>query len=225
MLGTSVLICTFVKSSAISNNDLGWRGFLPARFILLLWATHVLSERGPHMHLLRVLLAIGVAGVIYDLAILRFYPVLSDIGNAPKIGWLASDQQLGLRTAANREAYEWLAARTPETAVIQQNPEPVYEDTFYGTYGERQTVALGVACGSAFGGDERECASIMPVLAGLFAGSGAQTLESACRALPIDVIVARDTDAAWRDRAGWVWSGKPIFNNGFVRLFACHPHE
>ena len=37
MLVTSTLICTFLRSSVIGNNDLGWRGFLPAQFVLLLW--------------------------------------------------------------------------------------------------------------------------------------------------------------------------------------------
>jgi hypothetical protein len=223
MAATSILICTFVKSSIIANNDLAWRGFLPAQFILLLWAADVLSERAARTPMVRLLLVLGVAGVIYDLAILRFYPVLSDAGKVPKIGWLASDQLLGLRTAANRGAYEWLRARTPETAVIQPNPEPDYQDTFYGAYGHRQTVAVGGACASGFGGDPRECAPLMPALAGLFAGGGTQVFESACRSLPIDVVVAKDTDAAWRDRASWVWTGNPIFHNDFVRLFDCHP--
>ena len=223
MTATSILICTFVKSSVIASNDLGWRGFLPAQFMLLLWATDVLSERASRTPLVRLLLVLGLAGVVYDQAILRFFPVLSDAGKVPKVGWLASDQRLGLRTAGNREAYEWLRARTPETAVIQQNPEPVFEDTFYGAYGHRQTVAIGGACSSGFGGDPRECASLMPALAGLFAGGGAQEFESACRSLPIDVVIAKDTDAAWRYRASWVWTRNPIFHNDFVRLFACHP--
>ena len=223
MAATSILICTFVKSSIIQNNDLAWRGFLPAQFVLLLWAADVLSERASRTPLVRLMLILGLAGVIYDLAILRFYPVLSDAGKVPKIAWLASDRLLGLRTAANREAYEWLRARTPETAVIQQNPEPFYQDTFYGAYGHRQTAALGAGCASSYGGDPRECAPLMPIASGLFAGGGAEVLESACRSLPIDAVVAKDTDAAWRDRASWVWAGTPIFQNDFVRLFACHP--
>lgn len=224
MAATSVLICTFVKSSIISNNDLGWRGFLPAQFILLLWAADILSERASRTFLLRLCLVLGLAGVFYDLAILRFYPVLSDAGLVPKIGWLASDRFLGLRTAANREAYEWLRVRSPETAVILQNPEPVYQDIFYGAYGQRQTIATSGACGSTFGGDPRECASLTPVLAGLFTGGGLPAFASVCQSLPIDIVVVRDTDAAWRDRKTWVWAGNPIFHNHFVRLFSCHPH-
>ena len=37
MVVTSVLICTFMRSSVIANNDLGRRGLLPAQFVLLIW--------------------------------------------------------------------------------------------------------------------------------------------------------------------------------------------
>jgi hypothetical protein len=100
MLATSVLICTFVKSTAIQNNDLGWRGFLPAQFILLLWAASLLSERASRTALTVVLIVLGVAGVAYDLTTLRFYPVLADFGYVPKIGWLGADCEVGLRTRA-----------------------------------------------------------------------------------------------------------------------------
>lgn len=223
MAATSLLICTFLKSSIIANNDLAWRGTLPAQFVLLLCAAEVLSERASRSLLLRLTLVLGLAGAIYDLAMLRFYPVLSDAGKVPRMAWLADDRLLGLRTAANREAYEWLRARTPETAVIQQNPEPYYQDTFYGAYGHRQTAAVGGACTTVFGGDPRECAPLMAAASALFAGGGTPAIESACRSLPIDVVVAKDTDAAWRDRTSWVWSATPIFHNDFVRLFACHP--
>ncbi len=221
MVTTSILICTFVKSSVIANNDLGWRGFLPAQFMLLLWATDILSERASRTPLVRLLLVLGLAGVIYDLAILRFYPVLSDLGKVPKIAWLGSDELIGLRTAANRDAYEWLRARTLETSVIAENPEPVYQDTSYGAYGHRQVVAIGHGCSTGFGGDPRECDSLMPALVGLFAGGGTQTLAIACRNLPVSVVIAKDTDTAWRDHSSWVWIDTPIFHNDFVRLFAC----
>jgi hypothetical protein len=223
MLATSVLICTFVKSNALLNNDLGWRGFLPAQFILLLWAANLLSERASRTAFTVLLIVLGVAGVAYDLAILRFYPVLADFGKVPRIGWLGADRQVGLRTLANREAYEWIRARTPETAVIQPNPAPVYQDTFFGAYGDRQTIAVGFLCGSSFGGDPQECESTMATLAPLFAGGGPQLLASACSNLPMDYVIAEDTDKAWHDPSSWVWAGTPVFSNNFTRVFACKP--
>jgi hypothetical protein len=225
MLSTSVLICTFVKSVATQNNDLGWRGFLPAQFILLLWAASLLSERASRTALTTVLLMLGLAGVTYDLAILRFYPVLADFGKVPKIGWLGSDRQIGPRTLANREAYEWIRARTPETAIIQPNPEPVYQDTSFGAYGDRPTIAVGYICGSSFGGNPQECQSTLAVLAPLFAGGTTQVLSDACRKEPMDFVIARDTDKAWHEPSSWVWLGTPVFSNNFTRVFACTPHR
>jgi len=222
MATVSCVICTFLKSGVITNNDLGWRGFLIAQFVLLLWGGQVLFEQFQRGRvLLTVLVFIGGAGVAYDLAILRFYPVLSDSGQVPKIGWLANDRQLGLRTYANREAYEWLRAHTPAKAIIQQNPEPIYQDTFFGLYGQRQTLVEDATCGTAFGGSLTECQPMVLALSKLYLATGSETLESVCRVFPVDVLVAKDTDGAWQRADSWVWKAPTLFENNFVRLFAC----
>jgi hypothetical protein len=225
MATTSILVCTFLKSSVITNNDLGWRGFLIAQFILLLWAADLLAEppampRGDWA-VLMAMLALGAAGAIYDLAIGRFYPMLSDAQVAPKIDWMAQDEKLGRRTLANREAYQWLRAHSPPRAIIQNNPDVVTQDTFYGIYADRRTLAEDAACATAFGGDPRECPPLVGRLNGLFAGRGQESLESVCRSLPIDVVVAKDADPAWNERNSWAWSHAPLFANDFVRLFGC----
>lgn len=223
---TSVAVCTFLKSGVISNNDLGWRGFLIAQFMLLILAADLFSVRITRAHkvFLTTLLLLGAVGVAYDLAMLRFFPLLSDAGTVPTIAWLASDKKLGERTYANREAYEWLRARTNVDAIIQQNPNPVYQDTFYGLYSNRQTVAEDKACATVFGGDPHECVPIVKQLSGLFSTSStstSQSFQSACESLPINFFVAKDTDKAWSDRVSWVWTRTPIFANKFVRLFPC----
>jgi len=229
MAATSIVVCTFLKSGVIANNDLGWRGFLIGQFVLLIWAPDLLVDRSllPRADriLLAVLLAVGCLGVVYDLAILRFYPLLSDMGKVPKIIWLASDEKLGLRTYANRKAYEWLKASSSMYTIVQQNPNPAIQDTFYGLYADRRTVAEATDCGTTFGGDARECAPVVDKLMKLFPGDGASTPKSfreVCGSLPIDFVVARDTDAVWNDRSSWVWTAKSIYANDFVRLFSCH---
>ena len=235
MVGTSVAICTFMKSSLIANNDLGWRGFLPAQFILLLWAADLLGGGARANELiappivlrerpfLAALLILGAAGTVYDLAILRFYPLWADQGKLPKISWMSDDDQLGRRTYAGREAYQWLKSRTSSHGIIQQNPDPVYQDTLYGLYANRQTIAEDRNCFAAFTADSSQCGPIVNRLTGLFASNASsQTFQDACENLPIDVVVAKDTDAAWGDRASWIWSRKPIFSNDFFRLFPCN---
>lgn len=235
MAGVSVTICTFFKSSLIANNDLGWRGFLPAQFILLLWAADLLrgkdaqsDERIAPPLVLRkrpwiaALVIVGAAGTICDMAILRTYPLLADRGTLPKIGWMSEDDQLGRRTYASREAYQWLDAHTIPQSVIQQNPNPIYQDTFYGMYGNRQTVAEDLSCTAGFTTDTSGCQPITDRLTKLFAsGARSETFESSCADLPIDTVVAKDTDAAWGDPASWVWSREPIFSNRYFRLFSC----
>ena len=227
MAATSVAVCTFLRSGIIDNNDLGWRGFLIAQFVLLLWAADLLS--GPiaapgDKALLTLLLALGVAGVVYDLGILRFYPLLSDAGRVPKIDWMASDEMLGKRTYASREAYEWLRARTSAHAIIQANPRPAVQDTVYGLYANRQTVAEDGACATVFGGDPRECGPVMARLRTLFPMDGnstEQSFEAACESLPIDFVVAKDTDEIWSNRSSWAWQRRPIYASQLVRIFAC----
>jgi hypothetical protein len=229
MIATSVVVCTFLKSGVIGNNDLGWRGFLIAQFMLLIWAADLFSMRSPPISrgqkaFLTTLLLLGVAGVAYDLTILRFFPLLSDAGTVPAIPWLATDKNLGERTYANREAYEWLRARTSADAIIQQNPKAIYQDTFYGLYANRQTVAEDEACATVFGGDPLECVPIVSRLDTLFSAAGNSSLPSfkaACESLPIDIVVAKETDKVWGDRMSWVWTRTPIFANNFVRLFPC----
>jgi hypothetical protein len=224
MAGTSMFICTFVRSGVIANNDLGWRGFLICQFILLLWAADLLPRMNELQSRVKgfigLFIVLGAVGVAYDLAILRFYPLLSDAGTVPHLFWLSDDRRLGERTTANREAYEWLRTRTSKKAIIQQNPE-VFQDNFYGLYGQRQTMAGGKGCLTTFGGDPEDCTPLLKIVDALFAGGTSKTLEAACRALPVDVFIAKDTDSAWRDRASWVWNTTPAFQNGFVRIYFC----
>jgi hypothetical protein len=225
MAAVSILICTFVRSSIISNNDLGWRGFLIAQFVLLLWGADLLGVPAAipdaTRALMQLLVILGAAGVLYDIAILRFFPVMSDAGIVPKLVWLSADENLGRRIYDNREAYEWLNRRIPARAIIQPNPHPVYQETFWGMYGQRQTVAADEGCGTGFGGDPDACAPVFDRLNQLFVKGTPESLDAACRSLPAEVFVAKDTDPVWRDRSSWVWKRTAMFENEFVRLVPC----
>jgi hypothetical protein len=220
MLTTSVIICTFVKSGLVANNDLGWRGFLIAQFILLIGAADLLCLTRPRRSLI-FLLVLGACGTAYDLTLQRFYPLLSDASVMPYVNWLARDTKLGHRTYSNREAYEWLKVNTTPQTIIQQNPNPAVQDTFYGVYAERQTVVADSNCAVVFGGDPQLCAPIINGLTALFADTTSDTFQPACNALPMNYVVAKDTDIAWKSPTSWVWTRTPVFANDFVRLFAC----
>ncbi len=216
----SVVACTFLRSGVIANNDLGWRGFLIVQFVLLIRGVQLLPEVKSKK--LLVLAILGFAGTVYDQALLRFYPLLSDAKVLPKVPWLAQDEQLGHRTYANREAYEWLRAHSAATVIVQQNPLPGVQDSFYELYANRRTVAEDIQCASQFGGDPKACEPLQKEIRRLFSSqSRPDELDAVCDMLPIDFIVAKDTDAGWRNSDSWVWRREPIFKNRFVRIFPC----
>ncbi len=230
MLATSTLICTFLSSNVNGNNDLGWRGFLPAQFVLLLWAVDVWRDRPNFLsmrrrRLLTVLIALGAAGTAYEIAIVRFYPILADRGVLPPLEWMAPDRHFGQRNYAARTAYEWVRATTPETAALQYNPGVDQQETDAMLYADRRIVAAGRRCDTPYGGDPKLCGPMVARLEQLYPAAGqpaGASLEEVCRNLPIDVIVARDTDPVWHDPHSWVWTGKPVFSNAYIRLFGCH---
>jgi hypothetical protein len=231
MIATSVVTCTFLRSSVIGNNDLGWRGFLIAQFGLLLWAVDVLSgwrstARGQRA-LLTLLLILGAAGSAYEVAINRFYPLLADRGTVATLSWLSPDRQAGKRIYAQREAGEWALRATTRHGIVQYNPHVAVQNTAAYLYSGRQMVAADENCLSTFGGDPALCPALTGTLDTIYPAPGqtaAPTLDSVCSALPIDLVGAIDTDPAWSDRRSWVWTQPPVFANRYVRLFRCnHP--
>lgn len=224
MIATSALICTFLRSSVIGNNDLGWRGFLIAQFGLLLLGVDVLSDLRERRAILTVLLALGAAGSAYEIAINRFYAPLADRGIVPIFSWLAPDRHAGERNYAYREAGEWATATTLPAAIVQFSPRVVAQNTSALLYSERPTMAADASCMSTFGGDPALCPAVIAVLDRLYPPEGrpaASTLDGVCNTLPIELLAASDTDPAWNDRQSWVWTQTPAFANNFVRLFRC----
>jgi hypothetical protein len=229
MLAVALLICTFVRSSVISNNDLGWRGILVAQFVLVLWGVDVVtvdhqSIDRPVRRVLALLLVLGFAGTGYDIFIERFYPVLADRGVVATLGWMARDRQLGPRNYAQREAYEWMNKNTAPDATYQFNPHVILEETSAFLYAERQIVAEDETCLANFGGDPKGCPPMQMVLSRVYPVKGQpapESLAEACGALPVSIFVAKDTDVVWHDAESWVWKDRPVFANAYIRLFSC----
>ena len=232
MLLTSALICTFLRSDVNGYNDLGWRGFLPAQFVLLLWAVDIWPRRdrlsflsARSKRLLTVCIVLGAAGTVYESAIVRFYGILADRGVLPPLHSMSPDRQFGKRNYAARAAYEWVRAATPETAALQYNPDVDQQETDAMLYADRRFVAAGRQCDTPYGGDPKLCGPIMARLDRLFPAAGQPagiSLAEVCHDLPIDVIAAKDTDPVWSDPQSWVWTVRPVFSNAYMRLFSCH---
>jgi len=243
MAASGTMVCTFLRSGVISVNDLGIRGFMVVQFILLIWGAELLDDglivravnsavsqrslvrlgqRG--RKLLVGTLALGVGGTVYDLCILRSFPMIADNMDIPRQKWLSSDRNLGGRTYALRQLYENLKSQLPQDAVVEQNPNTDPGDLFYGLYADRQAAAETLGCGTVFGGDPAACTRIIGPIDDLFEkpqGIDAAYVGRACKSLSIDALIVKDTDPIWHDKTSWVWQAQPLLENGYGRAFLC----
>ena len=229
MAATSIVICTFVNSRLVNNNDLGWRGFLPAQLILLIWGGEFLAENlltigRKQRALIAATLVLGGVGSFYELIKIRFYPLLSDTTRTPLYSWLSPDRKLGARTFALREIYDQLRQRTPPGAIFQHNPHTEPEDFFHGYYADRQVAAEGMTCSVIHGGDAALCQSRIGAIDDLFENPkafDAARIDEVCDQLSINVLIVKDTDKVWQDRRSWVWKRTPVLQNDYARAFFC----
>jgi hypothetical protein len=226
---TSVLICSFLRSSVISNNDLGWRGFLVAQFVLVLWGAELWDEKFfvtyARRGLIATLLLFGIAGTVYEVSMVRFYTLIADRFEVPNSPWFDADRHVGERTYALRALYEDLQRELPVTAVLQHNPDRVLGDVFHGMYADRQTAVETPGCGVVFGGEAGECTKVLPSVSRMFDGDATldwDAIEKSCRSASIDAVVVKDSDRVWRDAGSWVWRRPPFFANRYGRAFLCN---
>jgi hypothetical protein len=241
MVATSILLCTFLRSSVISNNDLGWRGITVAQFILLIWATELWDDgvlfsgadtvsgsrrsisRDDRRRLIAVMLVLGMAGSLYELFMGRFFLLISDASKNP-VYFVMYSRNIGRRTYALREVYEELKKTLPDRAIVQHNPNAAPGDVFYGLYADRQAAAETSACGTVFGGDPALCPGVIGPINELFERPGAVDaghVDGICRDLSIDALVVKDTDKVWADKNSWVWKKQPDLANDYARAFLC----
>jgi len=226
MLITSVVLCTFVRSSVIANNDLGWRGFLFAQFVLVLWAVDFWPE-WPKLGFdrritLKVMLMIGVYGTIFQVVMLRMYPVFLDQWvlpgqGSPEKDSPSADGQFGRRGMAMRRGYAELQSLLPEDATVQFNPSGDTNNYYGGMYAGRQVVAFDQGCGTTFGSGGRDCTGLISRVLPIFQTPAP---EQPINLDYIDVLVFQDTDPVWADRKNWIWHTKPMVANNYFRAFA-----
>jgi hypothetical protein len=231
---TSFLVGTFMRSSTISNNDLGWRCFLPAQLILPLWGATVVHDwwfpgssvpsQPAHRLWVRAvaaaLLILGVIGTGYQVFMLRINPVLVDHTAIAGLSWVAPNRQFGKRAYALRSAYAVLDTQLPSSAVLQANPytpDPILNMLYSG----HDSAAANGGCDTDFGGDAAVCAERLPKLARLFRFPDGSDLDSVCAEYGIAAVVVEDADPVWRESSSWIWRQPPLVANDYVRAFRC----
>lgn len=243
MAATGIVFCTLLRSGVITINDLGMRGIMVVQFILLLWGAEFLCEgllsrrvnlstsnsdlvyhKREGRTLLIATLVLGLAGTLYELCVVRSFPLLADVTQVPRAKWLSNDHKIGDRTYALRQFYESLKDRLPQTAIIQHNPDTDPGDVPYGLYADHQLAAETLGCGTVFGGDPGSCGRIIRRINDLFETPRAADrvdINKACTDLSINVLITQDTDPVWADGKSWVWRTKPLLANAYARAYLC----
>jgi hypothetical protein len=212
----SVLVCTFLHST-IRWNDLGWRGFLVAQFVLLLWAAPVaqayLERKGPNASaptsilrwplLVGFCLLIGLAGTVVE------------IFNMRTNFWGPQ----GPQTIATRDAYVWIDQHTPRDTVVLFNPDEDIE-YFNALYGHRQAAADGRIYAFNFGGVAKNKTGVLDDALGLFAkDESVDDVRKISDRYHVGAIVVLSSDPVWQDSASWVWKLHPAFTTDSSRVF------
>lgn len=229
LLLCSIGITTFLRSSVIANNDLGYRAVLLAQFVLLLWAVPVVESRFTtdskilSRSVLIGMFVLGAVASVYQLGMLRSFAMLSDADRADVVFWLAQPGDIGTTTMSYRNAYRALEPKIPTTAVVQGNPgQQGYVPRIL--YTRWQTAAVDSTCGAAFGGDPRDCPPIYNRLDQLFnrpIRTDAAKVDALCDDLKIDYLVVNRDDTVWKVAETWVWRRPTVYADEAVRVFPC----
>ena len=235
VLATSVVVCTFVRSNVTGGNDLGWRGFMFAQFFLLIWAADYLNNLYTHHRDIKIiyrklgivgpLIIIGISSTIFDITMLRCYTIFMD-SHA-----MVNNQHvhLGKRNYAIRQAYTFIDSTFPKDAIIQHNPDTVINfggysipfEFYNGLYGNRQVILADKGQAIGFAGIVNNLPEITSSISAIFSPEtkDVHNVAAICAKYSISALLVRDTDGLWGAKDSWMWRLKPVFDNGYVKVF------
>jgi hypothetical protein len=233
LLAVTIFVGSFVQSTAISSNDLGWRAWLPGQFILLIWSVDVINRLFPNgwrkneglskptrriIQQLKLFIIIGLLTTITDVLLLRTWPMLVDAGIAGFPSSLSPDTQLGKRTFAAKLAYDYINLHTPENTLIQDNPtDPLNRPI--GLYANRP---IAISGHTAFGVPMQDFKSRADSIAKIFTpGADWAEIDSICATNNIDIIVTTDIDPIWKNLPVLEQQRKPLYQNPYYAVFTC----
>ncbi len=244
LAGCGLLIVLFIRSSIISNNDFAYRGSLLPQFFLLLLAADALASwwvpgRVPRIPgtrgsrtALYALLALGIAGTVYQSVMLRFFLPIEERTAGSGFAGLAQEVYQA------RTALTEIDKTTPRSAVVAFNPidpgpggrgDVVTPFTFFTRallmHADRQILSAEPTCASQFGGDTTPCAAIEQSIARLYAAPAisASSAREFCGRFGVSLLIATRQDPVWADTEGWVNALPALDAEPDLRIVRCSP--
>lgn len=219
----ALLITTFVRSNAISNNDFGFRTALIVQFFCLFFMARLIldwKEKGSTWQwkpvFFAVLLGIGLVSTICQAAILRGFIFLYPDRT------VTADQM--------RSAYGELKTVASPDAVVEWEPQPPMseddqparlEHALHMLYASHQTAAADEDCGAPFGGNGTFCTALLEGQHAIFKAGSADDAKQFCSRWGIDYLIATSSNDAWADNGSWVWKLPVTVERPRVRILHC----
>jgi hypothetical protein len=244
LAGCGLLLAVFVRSAVIGNNDFGYRAALLPQFFLIILAADLLGSwwiEGRNAVVLKTaarkglvygLIALGIAGTVYQVVLLRIFIPLE-----------ASRSQTGFADISAqvfeaRTAFSELDRMASESAAVGVDPY----DSHPGTRGDvvtpfsfyswsllmnanRQIISATPRCAAEFGGDPRFCAAIEGLTRRLYTlpAPGEQWAEAYCRQFGADYLAVGEVDPVWNDPSGWAATLPTVVSEPGFRIVRCAP--
>lgn len=242
LAGWGLALVTFMRSAVIGNDDFGYRAAMLPQFFLLILAADLLASwwakgrdavvlKSPAIKkLLYGLIALGIAGTVYQVVLLRIFLPLE--ASRPESGFALLPTQV----FEAREAFANLNRAASQSAVVEFNPvdphpgtrgDAVSPYTFYIRSllmnARRQTLSAEPQCATQFGGDSRPCAAIESATSALYAmpAPTAQWAEEYCRRFGVDYLAVSEMDPVWSDASGWAGSLPRAASEPDFRIVRC----
>ena len=239
LAGWGLVMVLFIRSSVIGNNDFGYRASLLPQFFLLLLAgdllaswwvpgrVQIVAATQWSKRTLYGLLVLGVAGTVYQAAMLRMFLPIEE--RHPHNGF----SRLPAQVFEARAAFAKLDRMADKSAVVAFHPvdpdsanrgDVVSPYTFYSRSllmnARRQILSAEPKCATEFGGDSESCLEIEQATARLYAlpAATASWAEDYCRRFGVQYLVADDMDPVWADAAGWVSTLPAVASQPTIRI-------
>ena len=231
LLSASCLfVVTIFQSDTTGSNDLGFRGILPAQFILLLWAASfvydLFAKNPPPLAMLSraalyTTLVIGLLSTGVQLVLLRGFAILVDVGKVKPMESYLQISDLGRHTYSLRHGFSELDRRSGKGDIYQFAPDS-RAAWLIRLYSGHPFAAGDESCGTTFGGDPSRCSEAMGSLIAPFRATFPPSeIEQTCSRFGVRLLVVTDQDPVWQDRTSWVWQINPIVANDVLRAFTC----
>jgi hypothetical protein len=227
----SLLLPAIIWSGMEYSNDFGYRGVLPAQFVLLLCGAEFLENYGQNTRH-----AFPVAPRIWQIAVLTLILGLAtnasnilltrtSIGNFQQ-GTVLPGQMLRFNHSPEsfrdlRAAYVWLQQNTSSGVIVQENPV-TWQLLAEGEYSQRPTVVYGTNPSFMIGVDHTEYLEVLSRIRKIFEfGTSTQESDEIAASYGIDYLVVQNSDPVWADRKSYVWTRSAVFETPFVRVIRC----